>query len=624
MPEDKENLFSEFPPVSSEQWKEQIEKDIKGRSLDTLRWKPYEGFTVEPFYTQEDLQQLAYLTDSAPGQFPYTRGTEAGNNEWNINEYISEANIEAANKSALESLRMGAQSLTFVCRSEESGTSGVPIENKADMAALLKDIQIDEVPVHFKCGAAAMAILDLLSSEALNRSISLIDLRGSVDTNPIGELMLSGTYNPSKFDELKPVISCVSEQMPGFKGLTVHGEIFGDSGASAVQELSFSLASGVEYMDRLTSMGLTPEQIAGHMGFSFSIGSDYFMEIAKLRAARYLWAVLMEQYGCNEGKMSIETVSSGWNQTVYDPYTNMLRGTVAAMAATIGGSDTVHISPIDSAYEKPGEFTRRMARNTQLILKNESYIDRVIDPSAGSYYIENLTDSLIQAAWELFLEVEKAGGLIEALKSGLIQDRIEETRSSKDEDLETGRATLLGVNRYPDLSEQAPKTQLTGTVRDNTKFEIKPLKPYRGAEAFEKLRMATENHESGASVFLLPVGNAAMRTARAGFSANFFGCGGFTVIDKGAFDSMEEGIEAAIKSGSGIVVICSSDKEYPDITPAICEKLKAHDSDIHIIIAGNPKEHIEELKQAGVDDFIHVRSNILETLRKYQKAVRVE
>lgn len=624
MPQDKENLFQEFPPVTKDEWKEQIEKDLKGRGFDTLKWKPYEGFAVEPFYTEQDLESLTYLTDSTPGEFPYTRGTKAGSNNWNINEYISEGDAREANKTALEILRMGAQSITFICMTEDSGLSGVRIENKADMSALLNDIPIDQVPVDFKCGAGARAILDLFINEALNRNFNLNDLKGSVDTDPISELMLSGSHNPSAFDELKSVISRVSKQMHGFKGLCVHGEIFGDSGASAVEELAFSLASGVEYMDRLTSMDLTPDQIAGQMGFSFSIGSDYFMEIAKLRAARLLWAIIMQQYNCNEKSMSIKTVSSGWNQTVYDSYTNMLRGTVAAMAATIGGSEAVHVSPLDSAYENPGEFTRRMARNTQLILKNESYIDRVIDPSAGSYYIESLTSSISEAAWELFLEVEKAGGIIEALKSGLIQDEIEETRRSKDSDLETGRATLLGVNRYPNLNEQAPTVQLADTARDNTEFEIRPLIPYRGAEAFEKLRMTTENYEGNASVFLLPVGNPAMRTARGGFAANFFGCGGFTVIDKGAFDSKEEGIEAAIKSGSKIVVICSSDKEYPEITAGICEKLKAADPDIQIIIAGKPKDQADELRQAGVDDFIHVRSNILEILRKYQKTVGIK
>jgi len=668
MPEDKENLFAEFPPVTKQEWKEQIQKDLKGRSPDTLKWNPYEGFTVEPFYVERDLEHLTYLTGPAPGEFPYTRGTETRSNDWNINEYISDNDIQSANKAALSSLSIGAQSLTFVCRVEDSEIIGVPVQRKDDMSALLRDIPIDKVPVHFKSGAGASAILALYINEAVNRDSDRNEMRGSVDTDPIGSLMLKGSFPLSEgpaFEELKSVISYLSAHMPHYKGLTVHGEIFSGSGASAVQELAFSLASGVEYMDRLTSMGMTPDQISRHMSFSFSTGSDYFMEIAKLRAARLLWATMMRQYDVKDelrARISIETVSSGWSQTVYAPYTNMLRGTVAAMAATIGGSRTVHVAPLDSAYDAPGEFTRRMARNTQLILKNESYIDRVIDPSAGSYYIENLTDSIARAAWELFLEVERVGGFVEALKSGLIQDQIDKTANAKNEDLETGMMTLLGVNRYPDLNEKAPISQINkpatlersggfaperpysveslkeylsrdgnyiGDVLPDASvveraFEIRPLKPYRGAQQFEELRMTTENYKGNTGVFLLPLGNPAMRTARAGFAANFFGCGGFSVIDYGAFDSAEQGTDEAIKSGSKIVVICSSDKEYPELAPEICEKLKAQVPGIRIIVAGSPKERIDELKKAGVEDFIHVRSNILEILRKYQKVVGIE
>ena len=670
MPEDKENLFKEFPPVTPGEWKEQIEKDLKGRSIDTLKWKPYEGFTVEPFYTGEDLDRLTYLTESAPGEFPYVRSTGGADNDWNINEYISDSDVHSANKAALDCLAMGAESLTFLCRIEDNVIAGVPVQNKEDMSALLKDIPIDKVPVHFKCGQGASGILALYITEAERRGLNRKSMRGSIDMDPIGALIQRGSYPAGEdrsYEELKSVITYLHRHMPSFKGLTVHGERFADSGASVTQELAFSLASGVEYLDRLTSMGLTADQIAPRMSFSFSIGSDYFMEIAKLRAARLLWAAIMKQYKPKDEsseQISIETVTSGWNKTVYDPYTNMLRSTVEAMAATIGGSGAVHVSPLDSAFDAPGDFTRRMARNTQLILKSESYLNRVIDPSAGSYYIETLTDSVAGAAWKLFLEVEQSGGMVEALKSGKIQDTVEKTGKSKESDLETGKMSLLGVNRYPNLNEKAPaeirdkrnsvtlkrfqdaKPEKIDSIESlseylskdgscladmlpeqhsEPEFEVKPLTPWRAAEAFEELRITTENlikdPNVGITVFLLPLGNPAMRTARAGFSANFFGCGGFPVINPGAFDSAEEGIKAALESGSKIVVICSSDKEYPAIAPAICEKLKSADVNIRVIIAGNPREHIDELKESGVDDFIHMRSNMVEILKKYQDVV---
>lgn len=622
MDKEKENLFEEFPPTTPGEWKEQIEKDLKGNSFEKIKWTPYEGFTVEPFYTREDLDNLSYLTEQAPGAYPFARGLSPQSNEWIITEYVKEDSADKANNSALEAIRMGAQSITFACN--DKGV--MKLNSSDDMATLLKSIDIDTIPIHFECGSAGKEILQFFLNEAETTGVKLDSLKGSTDIDPIGELILSGNPNTS-FDELKSVLSEMSEKTPGLKGLTVHGEIFGDSGATAVQELAFSLASGVEYIDKLTSLDLAADQVAGHMSFSFSTGSDYFMEIAKLRAARHLWALIAEKYGADEEKsaMTIKSVSSGWNRTVYEPYTNMLRGTVSAMAASIGGSSSINVAPLDAAYEKSDEFTKRMARNTQLLLKNESYIDRVADPSAGSYYIENLTDMMARASWALFLEIEEKGGLIEALKSGFVQDSIEETRKSKDKNLAIGKDTILGVNKYPNLKETAPGVVGTKTrVEPSTDSGITPLKPYRAAEVFEKLRLSGERFGGNKSVFLLPIGNPAMRTARAGFSANFFGCGGFTVIDQGAFDDLELGLQSAINSSAKIVVICSSDKEYPELAPGICEKLNSKSSEIKIIVAGNPKDHIDELKNAGVDDFVHVRSNLLEILSKYQKAVGIE
>ena len=453
------------------------------------------------------------------------------------------------------------------------GSSGISIQNEEDMSSLLKDIPIEEIPVHFKCGTGASKLLSLYVPEAEKRGISPKALIGSVDTDPIGEFILSGSLPEDAFGDLKSLIERISGKLPGFTGIKVRGEIFGDSGGSIAQELAYSLSSGVEYIDKLSSMDLTPEQIQRHMAFSYSVGSNYFMEIAKLRAARLLWALILKQYEIDSPEINIESVSSNWNLSTYDPYTNMLRGTVAAMAATIGGSGSVHIAPLDSAYENPGDFTRRMARNTQLLLKSESYIDRVIDPSAGSYYIENLTDSLAEEAWELFLEVEGAGGIIEALRSGLIQEKIEETRTKKIKTYKQGKPPYSGVNRYPNMNEEVPALESIDSL-SNKSHEIRTLKPYRAAEPFEMLRQRTENYTGNKDIFLLPLGNPAMRTARAGFSANFFGCGGFGVIDRGAFDNRERGIEEAINSGALIVVLCSSDKEYPELAPGDMREVK--------------------------------------------------
>jgi methylmalonyl-CoA mutase len=665
----RENLFNEFPPVTPEKWKGEILKDLKGGDIGKLDWKPYEGFTVHPFYTEEDLGGLGYLTDPLPGEFPYARGDKTRNNEWRVNEYISSGNTKEANRLALKALEKGADSLTFVSESTNDSIWGIPIRNTRDMSVLLSGIPVDKIPIIFRCGHGAAGILSLFINEAERRGIDKAKLAGTVDADPVKILALSGAFPGGvkrAFDEIGEMISYLSGSMPSYGALMVSGHHFHDSGASVTQELAFTTASGVEYLDRLTSMELSADLISQHMSFSFSIGSNYFMEIAKLRAARLLWAYIIEQYGAvDEGskKMKIATVTSSWNKTVFDPHVNMLRGTVEAMAAAIGGSDIINVLPLDSTYKNPDEFSQRMARNTQLILKNESYLERVIDPGGGSYYIERLSDSIAACSWELFRAVESGGGIVEALKSGFVQGEIRKTRDERDADIATRKIIFLGVNQYPNAHEKGPrkiengipekplkrsgkdfkpgsgpyveelmkylsrKGSMLGDVLPVTvagpEFVIERLRTYRGAEAFEELRLATIRHkkETGRSpeVFLLPVGNLSARNARASFSGNFFACAGFKIIENPGFDSAESGVKAALKSGSRIVVICSSDAEYPEYAPEICRKLREKSPDIRIIVAGYPKEHAEALSKLGVDDFIHVRSDSLRILRKYQR-----
>ena len=667
-----ENLFEEFPEVTAAEWKAEIAKDLRGGDMEKLDWKPYEGFTVSPFYTEGDLNGVGYLTEQIPGEFPYARGNKTESNDWKISEYITSGSVKEANRRALNSLGMGAESLTFICEAGHGRISGISVENEREMSMLLKDVPLEDVPVHFKCGLGAAGILSLLIIEAGKRGIDKKKLEGSVDADPLRALALGGSFPAGErraFGEIGSMVSYLNENMPSYGALDVSGHHFHDSGASATEELAFTLAAGVEYMDRLTSMDLTVDQITPHMRFSFSIGSNYFMEIAKLRAARLLWAYVIEMYGAeNESskKMRIDSRTSSWNKTVFDPYVNLLRGTVEAMAAAIGGSESLSVLPLDAAFKRPDEFSRRLARNTQLILKHESCFDRVIDPSGGSYYIERLTDSLAEAAWELFKKVEGMGGLVEALKTGFVQDEIQKTRNERDSDIASGKSILLGTNQYPNPGEKAPKKidlgisekplgrsgetahnsnagsgdfmegliaymrrkkSLLGDVLPDKpikpEFVITPLRPYRGGEPFEELRLAALRYkkENGVTpaVFLLPVGNQSMRNARASFAANFFGCAGFRILENAGFDSIDDGVKAALKSKAKIVVICSSDREYPELAPGICGALREKDPGIRVLIAGNPGEHIEALKASGIDDFIHARSNALRILRKYQE-----
>ncbi|MGD9653176.1 MAG: methylmalonyl-CoA mutase family protein [Candidatus Dadabacteria bacterium] len=662
-------LLEEFPPVPPGDWEKEITKDLKGKDISTLDWKPYEGFTVKPFYTAGDMGGLEYLTDAAPGEFPYVRGVEGGKNPWRIDERITAPSPSEANKLALNAIANGAESLTFVCEVTGGTISGIPVKTASDMSKLLKKIPLEEAAVNFMAGDGAAGILALFLIEAEKRGADLVKLTGSVEADPVGRFALTGRFpggEDESFRELGILASYVSEHAPSFRTILVNGGVFHDSGASAVEELAFTLASGVEYMSRLASEGLPADTIAAQMKFSFSVGSNYFMEIAKLRAARMLWAEIAERFepAREESKqMKLETRTSSWNKTVFDPYVNMLRGTVEAMAASIGGGEAVSVLPLDSAYKQPGEFTLRMARNTQLILKHESYLDRVKDPASGSYYIEKLTDSIAASSLELFLEVEKLGGFIEAFKVGFIQERILKTRAARDARI-AGRADVfVGVNQYPNITEKDP--DISGPVSETALKRGKksgepfmsvadlterlsqkgaslgdvapegdcepvapPLTPYRGAAAFEELRLRTVEYAKRTgetpAVYLLPIGSVSMRSARATFSANFFGCAGFRVVEGDPYDAVESAAKDALRSGACIIVICSSDAEYPNVAPEICKLVKNKKSDACVVVAGNPREHIEELKSAGVDDFIHARSNAAEALEKFQRLLGID
>lgn len=670
----KEKLFNEFPPVSKEKWKEQVVKDLKGREFEKIIWNTYEDIDVMPFYTEQDLDALKFQTNSYPGEFPFVRGESSEGNDWKINQEINHQDIGLANQLAKSVVNSGADSVSFVCLVDNGEYVGVPIQNKNDMTRLLDGLDIEKTAIHFQSGNNSLALFSLYINEAKRKGIDLKALAGSLNCDPFKELCLNGSFlngEEDSFNVLRELVSYSNNLTPNFKVLKVNGSYFHESGASITQELAFTLASGVEYLDRLTEMDLTIDQISQQMLFCFSVSSNYFMEIAKLRAARLLWAQIVEQFEPkNESSklMTIEVNNSSWNKTQYDPFVNMLRGTVETMAGALGGAGLITVRPFDAEYQTPDEFSLRMSRNTQLVLKNEAYLERVADPSGGSYYIENLTNSIAQESWKLFQEIEANGGFVKALKSGATQNAIKTTRTARDMNIATRKDTVLGVNQYPnssesilsDIKEKHPGTKVEKSEQkisnedklsiefsteylssndsyigdllldrsNNSAFNIEPLEPYRGAQIFENLRLSTERHahKTGRTpvVFLLTIGNPSMRSARASFSANFFGCAGYKIINNIGFDTTEDGVKSAIENKADIVVICSSDNEYKDFAPEIINKIKEHNSEIKIIIAGNPKEHLDKLEQAGVDDFIHVRTNAFEMLSKYQNILGIE
>ncbi len=618
-------LFSEFPPVSTQEWEAVINADLKGADYEKrLVWQTLEGIQVKPYYRAEDLENLSYLKAN-PGEAPYVRGNKTNNNAWDIRQDIDAKDIANANKVALDAIKRGATSIGIRVKEVKTAT---------DMAVLMNGIDVTSVKINFTSSRSYPLTLDLFLGFLKANTIDAKKVWGSINFDPFSYLLLHGDYYTTfenNLAEAEYLLLLCEKSLPNFKVITVNGNLFHNAGASLVQELAFTLASAHEYLYQLISKGHTVDQLTPNFVFSFAIGSNYFMEIAKIRAARLLWAKIVEQYQpAHTASMQvfIHNTTSMWNKTVYDPYVNLLRTTTEAMSAAIGGADSISVLPFDKPYKETDEFSTRIARNQQIILKEESYLDKIVDPSAGSYYIENLTNSIASFAWDLFKKIEEKGGFFEAVKTEFIQTEIEKTAQTRDMELSSRKTTLLGTNQYPNpIETMLDKIQETTEETTEKPSKYKKLNIYRGAEPFEELRLATEIYvkegNKKPAVFLLTYGNLAMRKARATFATNFFGCAGYEIIDNEGFKTIEEATKAALASKAEIVVICSSDEEYVEIVPVITSTLKAEDAEINITVAGYPKEHIEQFKALGVDEFIHVKSNIITTLQAYHEFLGV-
>lgn len=610
-----EKLFTEFPPVPTEKWEEVITADLKGADYERkLVWKTGEGFNVRPYYRAENLEGIKFLGSQA-GEFPYVRGTHA-HNRWRVHQTVSVVCPKEANAEALKILNAGVDSLGFCIASADFSA--------ADLDMLLKDICIPAVEITF-CGEKMANVAELVLAKVEKEGIAKEDVRIAFCIDPLVKgLSSKGDFcSPNGEKCIARIVELIhkTKEYKHVRIVTVAGQTFGNSGSTIVEELAFTLSAGHDYLVRLTDAGLDVDAAARKLRFSFSVSSNYFMEIAKFRAARMLWANIVKGYGPAKNcacKMQIHAETSRWNQTVYDPYVNMLRGTTEAMSATIAGVHSLEVMPFDASFENPTEFSKRIARNVELLLKNESHFDQVVDPAGGSYYVENLTQSIAAEAWKLFLEIEQKGGYTEAYKAGLIVERIKASAAAKDKNIATRRQTLLGANQYPNFTEVAGK-EITDESVTRKQAEGNVLVPYRGAMAFEEMRLQVDRSGKEPKAFMLTCGNLGMARARSQFSCNFFACAGIKVIDNTYFKSIEEGAKAALESKAQIVVVCASDDDYAEAAPKVKELLGGK---AILVVAGAPA-CAPELEAQGITNFINVKSNVLETLKFYLKEMGI-
>ena len=610
-----EKLFTEFPPVPTEKWEEVITADLKGADYERkLVWKTGEGFNVRPYYRAENLEGIKFLGSQA-GEFPYVRGTHA-HNRWRVHQTVSVVCPKEANAEALKILNAGVDSLGFCIASADFSA--------ADLDMLLKDICIPAVEITF-CGEKMANVAELVLAKVEKEGIAKEDVRIAFCIDPLVKgLSSKGDFcSPNGEKCIARIVELIhkTKEYKHVRIVTVAGQTFGNSGSTIVEELAFTLSAGHDYLVRLTDAGLDVDAAARKLRFSFSVSSNYFMEIAKFRAARMLWANIVKGYGPAKNcacKMQIHAETSRWNQTVYDPYVNMLRGTTEAMSATIAGVHSLEVMPFDASFENPTGFSKRIARNVELLLKNESHFDQVVDPAGGSYYVENLTQSIAAEAWKLFLEIEEKGGYTEAYKAGLIVERIKASAAAKDKNIATRRQTLLGANQYPNFTEVAGK-EITAESVTRKQAEGNVLVPYRGAMAFEEMRLQVDRSGKEPKAFMLTCGNLGMARARSQFSCNFFACAGIKVIDNTYFKSIEEGAKAALESKAQIVVVCASDDDYAEAAPKVKELLGGK---AILVVAGAPA-CAPELEAQGITNFINVKSNVLETLKFYLKEMGI-
>lgn len=612
MAELKEKLFSEFAPVSTEEWMAKITADLKGVPFEKkLVWKTGEGFNVNPFYRAEDIEGLK-TTESLPGEFPYVRGTKK-DNDWKVRQNIEVCCFKGANEKALDLLTKGVTSLGFIIKGDEV--------NEENIATLLEGICPASVELNFNtCNCNAEKLIGILADYFKGKGVDAEKCYGSVNYDAFKKPLVKGKEN-SEWVEGAAAVLKAGQALPNYRVLAVNAFLFNNAGAYISQELGYALAWGNELMAKLTEAGFTADEVAKKIKFNFGISSNYFMEIAKFRAARWLWAEIVAAYkpACECAcKMVAHAQTSEWNMTVYDAHVNLLRSQTEAMSAALAGVDSITVRPFDKIYQTPDDFSERIARNQQLLLKEECHLDKVVDPSAGSYYVEVLTNSLADVAWKLFLEVEEKGGFSVAVNAGEIQNAVNASNVARKKAVATRREILLGSNQYPNFTEvAADKIQEKGSCCCGGghcgEATIPALDFSRGASEFEALRMATEKSGKTPKVFMLTIGNLAMRLARSQFSANFFACAGYKIIDNLGFDTVEAGVEAAVKAGAEIVVLCSSDDEYAEFAPAAYKALAGR---AEFVVAGAPA-CADDLKAQGIDQFVNVKSNVLETLKAF-------
>ncbi|MCC9620857.1 methylmalonyl-CoA mutase subunit beta [Thalassospira sp. MA62] len=657
---------SEFPAADYASWRKLAEDALKGAPFDKkLVTKTPDGLTIQPIYTVDDQDATTRLIHDVMGTTLEARETVTG---WDIRQLHAHPDPKVTNAAILDDLENGATSvllkLDIAARqgreinSGDVGVDGITLHCLADFKCVLDDVYTELATISLDAGAAAIpAAAQLAAHIAANDGAD--EAAPAFNIDPIGTLAATGNLPCDPEDAVKQAANMAAELIDFFPlstAILVNGAPYYNAGASDGQELACMLASGVTYLRALVDAGMVIDQAAGAIVFNVAIGTDFFAGIAKLRALRMMWNRVLAASGAEDVTITINAVSAEMSLTRVDPWVNMLRTTVTSFAGGIGGADSVICLPYDHLLGLPDGFSRRIARNTQLILQEESNVHRVIDPAGGSWFIENLTKELASTAWTKFQSLEADGGILKALMDGSLKSDIETVWTTREKRLATRRDPLTGVSEFPNIAEakvtcETPDldairkdtkdrqngfdgavgttldslmnaatsgatighmfTQLYGT---SSATRIAALPPHRLSERYEDLRARASTFKAKTGnfpqIFLANLGKVAQHTARATFARNFFEAGGVEAITNNGFENAAAAAKAFAASNTTIAVICGSDLQYADMACDVAKALKSAGAE-KVYLAGNSGDARGDYEAAGISDFIFVGADVL-------------
>ncbi|MSO96605.1 MAG: methylmalonyl-CoA mutase [Rhodospirillaceae bacterium] len=655
-------LAADFPAASDEAWLKLIDKVLGGAPFEKkLVSRTYDGIAIKPLYTKADWKD----DDAAglPGGAPYTRGSSAlGRSQmgWDIRQVHGHPDPEIANAQILEDLEGGATSI--VLKTDPSGENGVAVRSLKDFDAALKGVYLDLAPIVLEPTGPSLPLSAMFMHLLKARKVRAEQFHGNFGADPLASLAGSGKLivdMPIVLARMADTAGYAAKNYPNARALNAKSIVYHSAGAGEAQELGCVMATAVEYLRALDKAGLDINAACGQMAFTLAADADLFMTVAKIRAARKLWARIAEACGANPEKRTapITAMTAPRMMSQRDPWVNMLRTTVACFGAGLAGADAVTVLPFDHALGCPRELGRRIARNTQIVLQEESGVNKVVDAAGGAYLFENLTERVAEAAWSFFQEIERAGGMAKALTSGFVAQKIAAVNTERAKNLARRKDALTGVSEFPNIHEvpveadhpniaaivkkrdQAPVSQIAGlpepgtgalmvalvkAARDGANVlamskalagaptTITPLPRVRLAEPFETLRDAGDAFKTKfgkrPQIYLANIGRLADFTARASYAKNFFDAGGIEAL-MGAGGDAGSIVKEFKASGASLLAICSTDAIYAETAVSLTKALKSAGAAV-IYLAGRPSELEAHLKAAGIDDFIYMGCDV--------------